>query len=95
MIRLKFGAVLKKLRVRAGLSQEELAEKIFLSRSTVSRLENDKLKLTVEDAIRWGQATQASEVMAAILCGIDITQIMQIISSLPIGAILGGILWVL
>lgn len=89
-----FGAVLKKVRLRAGLSQEELAEKIFLSRSTVSRLENNKLKLMVEDAIRWGQATQSSEIMAALICGIDISQIMEIISSLPIlGAILGGILW--
>lgn len=85
-----FGLVLRRVRVSAGLSQEELAEKIYLSRSAVSRLENDRLKLTVEDAVRWGQATHATEVIAALLCGIDVATILQNITTL-IG---GFILWV-
>ncbi len=84
---MSFGTVLQKVRVEAGLSQEELADKIFVSRSTVSRLENDKLKLTVQDAISWGQATQATEVMAALLCGVDLVALTQMLTTLVGGFI--------
>lgn len=89
---MSFGAILRAVRQKAGLSQEEMAEKMYVSRSTISRLENNRLKLTVEDAIRWGQITQAPEAIAAMLCGLDVSQVMQIISSLPIG---GMITWLL
>ena len=77
-----YGSVLKNVRLKAGISQEIMAEKMFISRSTVSRLENDRLKLTVEDAVRWGQVTQATEVVAALLCGVDLVLISQLITSL-------------
>ena len=83
-----YGSVLKKVRLQSGLSQEELAEEIFLSRSAVSRLENNRLKLTVEDAVRWGQATQAPEIIAALLCGIDIAVVSQLIST--VSTLVGG-----
>ncbi|MGG3480613.1 helix-turn-helix transcriptional regulator [Peribacillus frigoritolerans] len=77
-----FGSILKKVRLNAGLSQEELAERVFLSRSAVSRLENDKLELKAADLIRWFQATQAPEMAAAILCGVDITALTDLITNL-------------
>lgn len=83
-----YGSVLKKVRLKSGLSQEVLAEKIFLSRSAVSRLENNKLKLTVDDAVRWGQATQSPEIMAALLCGIDVAVVSQLVSTLS--TLIGG-----
>ena len=83
-----YGSVLRKVRVKSGLSQEDLADKIFLSRSAVSRLENNKLKLTVDDAVRWGQATQAPEVIAALLCGIDIAVVSQLITTIT--TLIGG-----
>ncbi|WP_368859650.1 helix-turn-helix domain-containing protein [Halalkalibacter sp. APA_J-10(15)] len=52
---MQFGSILKKVRLNAELSQEELAEKMFLSRSAVSGLENDKLELKASDMIRWFQ----------------------------------------
>ena len=79
---MSFGTVLQKVRIEAGLSQEELADKIFVSRSTVSRLENDRLKLTVQDAISWGQATNATEVMAALLCGVDLVALTTMLTTL-------------
>ncbi|MGE8079059.1 helix-turn-helix domain-containing protein [Peribacillus loiseleuriae] len=87
---MQFGSMLRKTRLRSGLSQEELAEKIFISRSAVSRLENDKLELKLADAIRWFQATQAPEALAALLCGIDITTVVQSLSTL-IG---GFMIWI-
>lgn len=77
-----FGSILKKVRLNAGLSQEKLAERVFLSRSAVSRLENDKLELKAADLIRWFQATQAPEMAAAILCGVDITALTDLITNL-------------
>lgn len=87
---MNLGAVLKRTRITAGLSQEEIALKMFLPRSTISKLENNKTALKAEDLIRWCTITQAQEVMAALLCGIDVTTIMQNISML-IG---GFILWI-
>lgn len=87
---MNLGAVLKKARITAGLSQEEMAFRMFIPRSTVSRLENDKTILKAEDLIRWCQITQAQELMVALLVGVDPTTIIQHISML-IG---GFILWI-
>ncbi|MCM3620472.1 helix-turn-helix domain-containing protein [Sutcliffiella horikoshii] len=84
---MSFGKILRQLRVKAGYSQEELAEKIFLSRSAVSRLENDNLELKLADAIRWFQATRAPEAVAAMLCGVDINTLLQALSILAGGII--------
>ena len=37
---MEFGSELKKLRAQKGLSQEELAEKLVVSRQTISKWEN-------------------------------------------------------
>ncbi|MBW8350738.1 helix-turn-helix domain-containing protein [Bacillus sp. IITD106] len=87
---MNLGAVLKKARITAGLSQEELALRIFLPRSTVSKLENNKMVLKAEDLIRWCQITQAQELMVALLIGVDPATIIQNISML-IG---GFITWI-
>lgn len=84
---MQLGPILRRARVVAGMSQEELAEKIYLSRSAVSRLENDKLELKASDMIRWLQATQAHEALVALLCGVDITTVVQTVSKLMGGLI--------
>lgn len=86
---MKFGPILRKARKMAGFSQEELAIKIDLPRSTVSKLENDKLELRAWDLIEWFRVTQAQELTALLLCGVDVTAILQHFTQ-----ILGGwILW--
>lgn len=84
---MSFGKILRQVRIKAGLSQEELAEEIFLSRSAVSRLENDKLELKLADAIRWFNATRAPEAVAAMLCGVDVNSLIQALSMLAGGLI--------
>lgn len=84
-----YGKVLRLARMKKGLSQEELAEQIGLSRSAVSRLENNKLELKVVDAVEWGRVTNATEMIAAVLCGIDLATIIQQVSSL-----MGSILYI-
>ncbi|RKD20991.1 hypothetical protein BEP19_15010 [Ammoniphilus oxalaticus] len=76
-----YGPLLKEARLKAGLSQEEMAEKLHLSRSNVSRLENNYLALKVRDLVDWFQVTGAPEIAAAIICGVDVAAVMQIIST--------------
>lgn len=46
-----FGEKLVNLREGRGMSQEELAEKLDVSRQTISNWENDKVKIDVDKAI--------------------------------------------
>jgi transcriptional regulator with XRE-family HTH domain len=84
---MQLGQILRKTRVEAGMSQEELAEKIYLSRSAVSRLENNRLELKAADMIRWFQATQAHEALVALVCGVDVTTVVQTLTKLIGGLI--------
>jgi len=74
---MNFGVIVKALRVRKGWSQEELAEKVFMSRSAISMIENDKQTLDVPTLVRLTQITCAPEVAVAIICGMDGLTIMQ------------------
>lgn len=73
---MKLGAILKACRVRAGFSQEEIAAKLYISRSNISKLETDQLKLDVPTLIQWANVTNAKEVVVAFLMGVDGVTIM-------------------
>lgn len=90
----KVGAVLKACRTRAGYTQEELADKLFISQSDVSKYENDTMEPHLSTLQAWMNNTQAPEVLVAFLCGIDGIGIMQNIieAGITVGVILGGIL---
>ncbi|MBY0122192.1 helix-turn-helix transcriptional regulator [Bacillus sp. S/N-304-OC-R1] len=79
---MQLGQIFKKSRKLSGLSQEALAEIMYMPRSTISKVENDKMELKISDAIRWFQATQAPEMLAAVLCGVDITTVIDMLSKL-------------
>lgn len=76
---MKLGAILKACRVRAGLSQEQIAAKLYISRSNISKLETDQLKLDVPTLIQWANVTNAKEVVVAFLMGVDGVTIMSTI----------------
>lgn len=78
---MKYGAILKACRERAGMSQEEIAELIHRSRSCISKFENDQKTLDVHTLIQWVNVTSAKDVMVAFLCGMDGITIMQSIIS--------------
>lgn len=73
----KYGALVKVLRARQGWSQEEFAEKLHMSRSALSRLENDEKTLDVPTLIQMIQVTNTPEIAVAVMLGMDGLQIMQ------------------
>lgn len=91
---MEFGGVLRKMRREAGMSQEELAEELHISRSNVSRLETNNLELKAADLLRWANATETQDLLIATMCSIDISIVQQILesSTTVINMILGGII---
>lgn len=46
--RLKIGATIRSIRETRGLSQEQLAEKMNISRSTISKIESGKFNCSID-----------------------------------------------
>lgn len=80
---IQFGKDLRKMRKRAGMSQEEIAHELHMSISNVSRLETNKYDLKVADLLRWANATNAMDMLLALVIGIDIALVQQILEALP------------
>lgn len=57
---MEFGKQIKKLRQEAQLSQEELAERIYVSRQTISNWENDKSYPDVNSLVLLSETFQIS-----------------------------------
>lgn len=75
------------------MSQEALAEKLHISRSNVSRMETGNLEIKATDLIKWANVTQCQDLLAAIILGIDVgvvQQILEMVSSVAT-IFLGGI----
>jgi transcriptional regulator with XRE-family HTH domain len=51
--RLKVGESIKNIREKRGYSQEQLAEKMNINRSTISKIENGKFGITVDYLVRF------------------------------------------
>lgn len=56
---MNIGQVLKVLRRRADLTQEDIAHAVNISRSSISKIERNEMSLQVEDFIRWMQVIQS------------------------------------
>lgn len=76
-INTRYGSIMQAMRERSGLSQEQLADEVHISRSCVSKFENDKKIPDMPTMIAWAQATGATEVVVAFICGLDGLSIMQ------------------
>lgn len=75
--KLKLGPIMQACRERAGLSQEQMAEKLYRSRSCISKIENENKTLDVKTMLMWIEATGAKDVAVAFFCGMDGLSIMQ------------------
>lgn len=57
---MELGKQIKKYRTEANLSQEELADKIFVSRQTISNWENDKTYPDIKSLVLMSEIFQVS-----------------------------------
>lgn len=85
---MRVGAILKACRTRAGLTQEELAFRLHINQSDISKYENDRVEPTLSILRAWTNNTQSQEVMVAFICGVDGISIMQTIMDVIGGVIL-------
>lgn len=93
---MRVGAILKACRSRAGFNQEELAHRLHINQSDVSKYENDTKEPPLSILQAWINNTQTQEVMVAFLCGMDgIGMMQQILDSgiSVIGAIFLGVIF--
>lgn len=79
---MKLGAILQACRERAGLTQEEMADRLNRSQSCVSKFEKDRKMPDLPTLIHWLNITNTKEVLVAYLCGMDGLAIMQHILNL-------------
>lgn len=78
------GGDLRAFRERAGLTQQQLADKIFKSRTAISKMENDEQEITLSTFKDWVLATNSEMQAAIILFGADIfAQATQVLSLVP------------
>lgn len=88
---MKYGSILKACRERAGFNQEELAFRLNINQSDVSKYENDVKEPNISVFHDWTTNTQAMEVLVAFLCGVDgltiMTEILGVVSTVVTGFI--------
>lgn len=94
MVKIQFGTVLRKMRKSADMSQEELALDLHIARSSISKLERDQLELKAADLIRWANATQSQELVAAMILGIDVGLLQQALEMITSTASLVGMIFI-
>ncbi|GAB3801443.1 helix-turn-helix domain-containing protein [Virgibacillus kimchii] len=86
---MEFGAVLRRMRKGADMSQEALAEKLHLSRSNISKLESNKLELKAADLVNWCRVTNNPDILIAFVYGMDVLAgTTQFISTILLGGII-------
>lgn len=88
--RMKFGAVLQACRERAGLSQEDMADKLNRSQSCISKFEKDRKTPDISTFIQWMNVTNAPEVAVAYIYGVEGITMIQSLLQLVGGFVIWG-----
>ena len=68
---MKFGAIMRACREKAGLTQEQLAEKLNRTQACVSKYEKDHKIPDMHTMMNWAEVTGAREVIVTFLYGMD------------------------
>lgn len=64
--------LLKKFRTDADMTQEELADKLNISQSHVSKYELGRKVIDIETFMLWTRVTNSDACLASVLFGIDL-----------------------
>ncbi|MGE7114345.1 helix-turn-helix domain-containing protein [Lysinibacillus sp. NPDC047702] len=80
---LDYRKLLKKFRKNAEMTQEEIADKLNISQSHVSKYESGRKIIDIETFMLWTRITNSDAHLASVLFGVDLlntaTQIMPAI----------------
>jgi transcriptional regulator with XRE-family HTH domain len=76
---LDWGAVLKTARKREGLTQDELADKLHLTKSCISKFEHNVKEAKISTFINWMKHTNAQDLLIAAMLQIDPGQVTQML----------------
>ncbi|MBU8908549.1 helix-turn-helix domain-containing protein [Desertibacillus haloalkaliphilus] len=88
---MEIGAVLKKMRMRAGYNQEQLAHELNMTQSTISKLERNRKVADFQTVMRWADTTCAKDIIIAFMLNTDVATVAH-----GLLQILGGLsLWTL
>lgn len=68
---MEYGNILKAIRIKAGLSQEDLAALLNRSRSCISKFESNKKVVDMTTFMKWIDVTKSQEIAVAMLYGAD------------------------
>lgn len=88
---MEFGPLLRKSRKMAGFTQEQMAERMNISRPCISKLERGQIELKAVDLVRWFRITNMQELAAAVICGVDPTVLAQFMNQIT--SLIGVIIW--
>lgn len=78
---ISFGKLLRDMRKRAGMSQEDIALDLHMPISSVSRFETDKYEIKAADLSKWACVTGTQDMMVAFMCGVDIALVQQMLDA--------------
>lgn len=67
-----YGKHLKKFRKSVGMTQQDIADELHLSRTAISKIENGMQEATITQFVRWAQITNCDVQAVIILFGTDI-----------------------
>lgn len=89
---MSYGQVLRAARIKAGMSQEELAARLHINQSDVSKYESGAKEPRISIFRDWTFVTQAQEVMVGFLCGVDGVAMMTMLQQMStvIAGFIGG-----
>ncbi|MFJ7933673.1 multiprotein-bridging factor 1 family protein [Sporosarcina sp. NPDC096371] len=80
---MSYGSILKACRERAGLSQAELAEQLFINQSDVSKFERGSKEPSMSTFQKWATLTQSPDVLVAFIAGMDgLTILSNVLNSM-------------
>ncbi|OIJ13364.1 hypothetical protein BKP35_09010 [Anaerobacillus arseniciselenatis] len=77
---INYGELLRISRKQLDFSQEQMAERLYISRSTVSKLEAGKRTLYMDILVRWFKIINRDDVLLALLSGMEFNRIKRMLT---------------
>jgi len=91
----KVGKMLKKFRVDANITQEEMAEQLNSTQSAVSKLESGRKTIDIFTYAKWLKITDSEIAGTALMFGMEMTNLLAHLSQTVPSMVGGFISWML